>query len=270
MQTRVRTWAWALCLLGGLGVQLQGASEPRQYAWFGELIAFDRGMGTMTVSAPVQPHVFKYIDRFTEGDEVVLIWAPGEDDDTEAIRYLELREGSILTHGFVLPVEFVSADSTAQRLTLKTQVPAAAAAHLDAVEPGSWIRVVSPFRQEGETADIVSVESWGGSAADLAPQTAGVGRPIVTMRVRLPSGDEQELQAPESGLARLTLDSIEYAFRPTIRDSAPWNDVLITVFKMDPAVEELGQAETETGGTRVDLETTPPFGVAVASVRAHG
>ena len=56
--------------------------------------------------------------------------------------------------------------------------------------------------------------------------------PIVTMVVTMPDGRTQELTAAESGLATLTLkDGTEYEFRPTIQDSAPWNRIVVTVFK---------------------------------------
>ena len=56
--------------------------------------------------------------------------------------------------------------------------------------------------------------------------------PIVTMVVTMPDGRTQELTAAESGLATLTLkDGTEYGFRPTIQDSAPWNRIVVTIFK---------------------------------------
>src|SRR6186713_1888128 len=71
--------------------------------------------------------------------------------------------------------------------------------------------------------------------------------PIVTMVVTMPDGRTQELTATESGLATLTLkDGTEYGFRPTIQDSAPWNRIVVTVFRMgtaSAATESLGELE---------------------------
>src|SRR5438034_1135657 len=51
--------------------------------------------------------------------------------------------------------------------------------------------------------------------------------PIVSISVTMPDGRTQELMAPESGLATLQLkDGTEYAFRPTIHDSSPWNRIV--------------------------------------------
>jgi hypothetical protein len=52
------------------------------------------------------------------------------------------------------------------------------------------------------------------------------------MSVTMSDGRTQELTAPESGLATLTLkDGTEYGFRPTIQDSSPWNRIVVTIFR---------------------------------------
>ena len=129
----------------------------RTYRWAGELVALDLAEMEISVSAPVEEHVFRYVDRFSAGDTVMLIWTPAADDEVTAIRYLELRDQSKLDHGYVLPVEFVSADATRQRITFTTKVPDSVTASAP-LRPGSWIRVTSAFEQEGETAAIVTVE----------------------------------------------------------------------------------------------------------------
>ena len=69
----------------------------------------------------------------------------------------------------------------------------------------------------------------------LAGMLAGAqsSAPVVTMSVTLPEGRTQELTAPESGLATVSLkDGTEYGFRPTIQDSMPWNRIIVTIFRM--------------------------------------
>ena len=57
--------------------------------------------------------------------------------------------------------------------------------------------------------------------------------PVVTLSVTLTDGRTQELTAPESGLATVSLkDGTEYGFRPTIQDSMPWNRIVVTIFRM--------------------------------------
>ena len=130
----------------------------RTYHWAGELVAFDPAALEVSVSAPVEPHVFRYVDRFRAGDPVVLIWTPAAADGLTDIRYRELRDPSTLDHGYVLPVEFVSADATRQRLTFKTPVRPGTVTAPATLRPGSQIRVTSAFEQDGETAAIVTVE----------------------------------------------------------------------------------------------------------------
>ena len=94
--------------------------------------------------------------------------------------------------------------------------------------------------------------------------------PIVTMVVTMPDGRTQELTAAESGLATLTLkDGTEYEFRPTIQDSAPWNRIVVTVFKSatnSAPTTVLGEIELRRGGPAVDSKTSPSFKVSVPGV----
>ncbi len=94
--------------------------------------------------------------------------------------------------------------------------------------------------------------------------------PVVTMSVTLPDGRTQELTAPESGLATLQLkDGTEYAFRPTIQDSSPWNRIVVTIFKTattSAPTTVLGEVELKRGGAAVQSKTNPPFKVSVPKV----
>src|SRR4030095_13810092 len=96
--------------------------------------------------------------------------------------------------------------------------------------------------------------------------------PIVTMVVTMPDGRTQELTAAESGLATLTLkDGTEYGFRPTIQDSAPWNRIVVTIFRSattSAPTAVLGEIELRRGGTAMDSKTNPSFRVSVAKVSA--
>jgi hypothetical protein len=94
--------------------------------------------------------------------------------------------------------------------------------------------------------------------------------PVVTMSVTLPDGRTQELTAPESGLATVSLkDGTEYGFRPTIQDSTPWNRIVVTIFRTATTTaptETLGEIEVKRGGPAVDSKTNPSFKVAVPKV----
>lgn len=153
----------------GLGaVTLVDAWDParraRRYVWNGALVDLDEASATLTVSAPVEEHVFRYVDRFGAGDQVVLIWTPGTGGADRAIRYLEPREQSVLKHGYVLPVEFVSADEDRRRITFTTPIPARAVGALADAEPGDWINATALFDQSYEHAAIIALEVDGGYA----------------------------------------------------------------------------------------------------------
>ena len=133
--------------------------QARRYAWQGDLLSFDKTAAAVEVSARVEDHVVRYVDRFNKGDEVVLIWAPSSDEDVAVIRYLEPREGSILDHGYVLPVEFAGADTAQGRITFSVRVPPSTLTSWAALQPGTPVRVTSLFEQRGDTAAILTVES---------------------------------------------------------------------------------------------------------------
>ena len=92
------------------------------------------------------------------------------------------------------------------------------------------------------------------------------------MNVTTPDGRTQELTAPESSVARLTLkDGTEYEFRPTIQDSSPWNRIIVTIFKgatSTTPTTALGEVEVKRGGPPVASKTNPAFKVAVIKVSA--
>ena len=94
--------------------------------------------------------------------------------------------------------------------------------------------------------------------------------PVVTMSVSLPDGRTQELTAPESGLATVSLkDGTEYGFRPTIQDSMPWNRIVVTIFRMATTTsptQMLGEVEIKKGDPAADSKTNPSFKVAVPNV----
>jgi hypothetical protein len=96
--------------------------------------------------------------------------------------------------------------------------------------------------------------------------------PEVAMTVTTPDGRTQDLTAPESSVARLTLnDGTEYEFRPTIQDSSPWNRITVTIFKgatSTTPVTPLAEVEVRRGGPPVDSKTSPAFKIAVTNVSA--
>ncbi len=140
------------------------AGGETAYVWPGRLISLHGAEQAVTVSAPAEQHVFRYVERFGKGDAVVLLWAPGDGHEVTAVRYLQHREAEdqgqfALDHGYVLPAEFIAADGDSRRITFKAQVPASTFDALAGIQPGQMVKVTSPFDQRGlDGAAILAVE----------------------------------------------------------------------------------------------------------------
>ena len=130
--------------------------QARRYTWHGELVAFDSEDAAVAFAAHIEDHVLRYVERFSEGDEVVLVWTPQTESDVTSIRYIEHRANSVLDHGYVLPVEFAKVDTDAQRIVFRTKVPPSTLGTWASLEPGDQVAVTSLFDQGGDTAAILS------------------------------------------------------------------------------------------------------------------
>jgi hypothetical protein len=134
--------------------------KTQSYTWSAEVLMFDEKGKTVTVRAPYLEHISRYIGEFTRGDKVMLNWATPRPGETEAVRYVGRHDASSAAKwGYVLPVEFVSADTTERRLTFTVALPSKALKALKRIPSGGWIKVTTPFDQPNETATIVAVES---------------------------------------------------------------------------------------------------------------
>ena len=134
----------------------------RSYVWLGEVVWYDARGKTVTVKAPYREHINRYIGEFKRGDKIQLTWATPRPGETEAIVYVGRDEAGSAKWGYVLTVEFVSADTANQRLTFTTAVPPQAIKTLQTVPSGGWIKVTTPFDQRNETATIERVEVAAG------------------------------------------------------------------------------------------------------------
>jgi hypothetical protein len=134
-------------------------STSQKYMWSGEVVAYDQKGKTLTVKAPYRKHIDRYIGEFTRGDKVMLTWGTPGPGETDAIIYVGRYEAKSLSNfGDVLPVEFVSADTTKHEMTFTVAIPSSAFKILRTVQPGGWITATTPFDQPGETAVITAIE----------------------------------------------------------------------------------------------------------------
>jgi hypothetical protein len=134
------------------------AERPQSYVWLGEVVLYDAQGKTVTVKAPYREHINRYIGEFKRGDKIRLTWATPRPGETDAIIYVGRYEAGSGKWGYVLPVEFVSADTADQRLTFTIALPSQAIKTLRTVPSGGWIKVTTPFDQRNEDATIERVE----------------------------------------------------------------------------------------------------------------
>jgi hypothetical protein len=150
--------------------QAASSGATRSYVWSADLVSFDHAAKTMTAKAAVNEAVAKYLDRFKPGQHIVLVWtADNTKPETGPVRYIEAYEtikASNVNHGYMLPAEFVAADSAARTVTFKATVPETAIQTLTAIQPGRSMSVTTPMSQPSETATITSI------AASDRPQPA--------------------------------------------------------------------------------------------------
>ena len=178
MRSHVARTASVLLVVCSVGwLQAQTAKTPidrRSYVWFGELVALNEGAKTATIKSPIPSNVANYVDRFKTGDRLVLVWdmiGKKQADQVLALwKYDDVKDARGGNTGFVLPIEFVSADAKSHTVTFNTRVPDAAVSALKAARPGQWIRVDAPMDQPSQEAAITSIQ------VAERPQTGSIDR----------------------------------------------------------------------------------------------
>ena len=151
----------ATLVLGLFGFAPQAGAQPpsADYSWYGEVVSFDQAAKTATVQLQTQPQVSSYAGDFKPGEKLVLVWAPilGEAD-----RLLYVARADVMEHvdlGYILRAEFVSADTTANTLTVKTAAPDGAAAVLQGAT-AKWIKATMPKDQaDGKGIAMVALSA---------------------------------------------------------------------------------------------------------------
>lgn len=133
--------------------------KERSYVWYGQLMALDEQTRTATVKAHIPAHVEKYVDQFKAGDRLVLVWdMVGKTEARRALALWKQDEKTSGNTGYVLPIEFVSADVPSHTVTFHLRVPKTALQPLKSVAPGNWVKVTTPMVQPLEDATIKSLE----------------------------------------------------------------------------------------------------------------
>lgn len=234
MTRKIIRRAASFAILSAIGVvgsvlisgQAPASTSKRTYVWWAELVSLDENAKTVTAKAPVEAAVTTYLStKFKPGDKIVLTWNanPGK-PDTGPVFYVEqydVMKRSKVDVGYILPVEFVAADTAAKTLTFKATIPDSALATLKSITAGQWFKGTSPMSQPAETAMIASIES--------SPKPS----PFVRMRPDAPTVTQPvtKISTPED--YDKAMKTIGAAFRAT-------NQAILSGTKQDARAELAG------------------------------
>lgn len=169
----------ALLIVGWLGLsRTMWAAEPlpqRSYDWFAELVKSDPQARTVTLRARIPDYVVKYVDRYSAGDRLVLVWNMiGKKQSDSVLALWKFEDGKDANGGhtgFVLPIELVSADGQNRTVTFTAHVPEGVSAKLKSATAGQWIKATSPMAQPSTEANITAIEFTGAPPPPEPPPT---------------------------------------------------------------------------------------------------
>ena len=147
----------AACAIAAAGSGRFGgvhAEAPRSYAWYAEVASIDPAASAMTVKVKTRDAVRVYVGQYKADDKLMLVWVPikGEADTIVYAPKYDVMKG--VNEGYILPVEFVSADATGHTLTVKTTIPDTIFQSVKSLRPGQWVKVTSPMQQPKDVATL--------------------------------------------------------------------------------------------------------------------
>ncbi len=151
----------------GTGAQMVRAQAARAYTWYAELASVDQNAKTVTFKVQIRDGVARYVGSYKPGDKLMLTWVPitGEADSVVYAPKYEVMKG--IDEGFILPVEFVAADTANKSMTVRAAAPPPVLQTLQALPAGRWFKVVTPMKQPAETAVLTSAAAT--EKPDLKP-----------------------------------------------------------------------------------------------------
>jgi hypothetical protein len=143
--------------------------QQQLYVWSGQFVSLDQSARVATFNARVPPHVEKYVDRFKPDNRLILVWnmiGKTEADSVLALWQLDGEKHPGLDIGYVLPIEFVSADPSSHTVTFKVPLTNSALKSLTSVTAGQWVKVQTPMVQAPHVALIASIKEAAAPSAD--------------------------------------------------------------------------------------------------------
>jgi hypothetical protein len=153
---RLAVLALPLWLLFGAPGTAFGQSGDQSFGWYADLVSVDQASGSVTVRAPFLEHVANYIDNFSAGDEVVVVWTQ-LDGEADAVLYVESPDVMQVPGGYIVHANFVEADLPGHTVTFTVPQATTAVTSLASADPGTPIRIESPIKQPEQVTAIASV-----------------------------------------------------------------------------------------------------------------
>jgi hypothetical protein len=137
-------------------------AAARSYVWFGQFEALDETAKAVTLKAQTAEHIARYVTRFKPGDRLILVWdmiRKTQADTVLALWPAEELQTPTLRSGYILPIEFVSADLDGRTVTFKAHVADKQLSPLKSMRQGQWLKFTAPMEQPNADAIIASIES---------------------------------------------------------------------------------------------------------------
>ncbi len=207
-----------------------GQPTNRQFAWFAELVSVDQAAGTVTVRAPFLEPVAHYIDSFTPGDGIVVVWTQ-VNAEADAVIYVESRDVMTTPGGYIVHAEYEGGDVSGHTLTFTVVVGDEVGRALAAAQPGTPIKVHSPMHQPDAMTPIASV------ALNERPTPRPEAEPEAEAIVANPDG-------PTAGIAGMW----------TFESSLQGNIIAFSCTVMQNEAELSGTCEGQIGSTQLTGE----------------
>jgi len=152
----------ALSMLALATAAMAAPAPARSYVWFGQFEALDETAKAATLKAETAEHVARYVKDFKPGDRIILVWDMIRKTQAATVLALwraEELKSPALRSGFILPIEFVSADADGRTVTFKVRVPDKELSPLKSMRPGQWLKFTAPMEQPNDDAVIVAIQA---------------------------------------------------------------------------------------------------------------
>ncbi len=128
------------------------------YTWSAELVAFDAASNTVTVKAVLVSNPERTdLSVLHAGDHAVLTWSGLS--TAAGVRAIERGNTSSFDR-MTMPIEYVSSELDGRYVSFKVPIPAAGAAAIGNLRPGTYVTATSPLRAKSAVDAVTSIRPY--------------------------------------------------------------------------------------------------------------